>query len=42
MKTLGIMSILLVVLLAMPGCNTIKGAGQDVESVGDALEDAVN
>lgn len=23
-------------------CNTVKGAGEDVESVGDAAEDAVD
>jgi predicted small secreted protein len=25
--------------LALAGCNTIEGAGEDVESVGDAVED---
>jgi predicted small secreted protein len=30
------------VLFAMTGCNTVKGLGQDVENVGDAMKDAAN
>ena len=26
--------------LGLAGCNTIAGAGQDIESAGDAIEDA--
>ena len=25
--------------LALGGCNTVKGAGKDIESAGDAIED---
>lgn len=28
--------------LAVSACNTIEGAGQDVESVGETVEDAAN
>jgi predicted small secreted protein len=28
--------------LALAACNTVKGAGEDVESVGKAGEDAIN
>lgn len=26
----------------MPGCNTTKGAGQDIEELGDSIEDAAD
>ena len=42
MKKLCIMLVLLGVVLSITGCNTIKGAGKDVESVGDAMKDAAN
>ena len=28
--------------LSATACNTVKGAGQDIESVGQAGEDAIN
>lgn len=33
-------TMLLVVMLS--GCNTIEGAGQDIEAGGEAVEDAAN
>jgi entericidin A len=30
---------LLVVAFALAGCNTVKGFGQDVQKVGDKIED---
>ncbi|MCE9614458.1 MAG: entericidin A/B family lipoprotein [Lentisphaerae bacterium] len=42
MKILCAMLIMLGASLTMLGCNTVKGAGQDVENVGDAMKDAVN
>ena len=31
---------LLVVMLAVTGCNTLEGAGKDVERTGEKIEDA--
>lgn len=31
--------LLLVVSAVLSGCNTIEGAGEDLESAGDAIED---
>ena len=42
MKKLCILVVLLGALFSMTGCNTVKGVGQDVESVGDAMKDAAN
>ena len=33
---------LLFALLVLSGCNTIRGVGQDVESAGDAIEEAAD
>lgn len=30
------------ILLSVSACNTVKGAGQDIESVGQAGEDAID
>lgn len=30
------------IVLAASACNTVKGAGQDIESVGEAGSDAIN
>jgi entericidin B len=30
------------IVLSASACNTVKGAGQDVESVGQAGDDAIN
>jgi entericidin B len=35
-------AIALLALLALSGCNTIQGVGQDVESAGDAIEEAAD
>ncbi|MBK1709117.1 putative small secreted protein [Marichromatium gracile] len=32
--------ILLIALVGLPGCNTIEGAGKDIQSGGDAVSDA--
>jgi predicted small secreted protein len=37
MKSLVILS-LIAILPALSACNTIKGVGRDIESVGDALD----
>lgn len=37
MKSLVILS-LIAILPALAACNTIKGVGRDIESVGDALD----
>jgi len=29
------------VLLALVGCNTVKGVGQDLQKAGETIEDAV-
>ncbi len=29
-----------VLLLCSPGCNTVEGAGKDLESAGEAIQDA--
>ena len=34
--------ILVALLLTTAACNTIRGAGRDVQSVGEAVEDASN
>ncbi|MFN3231505.1 MAG: entericidin A/B family lipoprotein [Alphaproteobacteria bacterium] len=33
---------LVLVLTAVAACNTVQGAGQDIESVGEAGEEAMN
>ncbi|WP_211232707.1 entericidin A/B family lipoprotein [Marinobacterium litorale] len=33
-------SLVMVISLGISGCNTIEGAGQDIEKAGDAIEDA--
>ena len=30
------------VILALPGCNTISGAGEDIEATGDAISDTAD
>ncbi len=42
MKMLFMMLVLLGVAVCGSACNTVRGAGQDIESVGDAMKDAVN
>ncbi len=42
MNTLRLFTVLstLSVLLALAGCNTVKGIGQDLQKVGEKIEDA--
>ncbi|OYW47309.1 MAG: entericidin [Sphingomonadales bacterium 32-68-7] len=35
-------SVLALAALAVTGCKTVKGLGQDIESVGQAGSDAIN
>ncbi|MES2999948.1 MAG: entericidin A/B family lipoprotein [Pseudomonadota bacterium] len=39
MKTIASL-LVLSFLLALAGCNTVKGAGQDIQRAGTAIEDA--
>jgi predicted small secreted protein len=39
MKTL-ISTLILAFCFAITGCNTIKGAGQDIQKAGEKIEDA--
>lgn len=39
MKTLTV-SVLIVGLLALTGCNTVKGVGQDIQKAGSVIEGA--
>lgn len=43
-STFKLIGITIITLAAMSttACNTIQGAGQDIESAGEALEDAVS
>ena len=42
MKKLLIMLVLLGAVLCVTSCNTLKGAGQDIENAGDAVKDAAD
>ena len=35
-------AVLVVSAMALGACNTVKGAGEDIQSVGQAGEDAMN
>lgn len=35
-------AVLIAAVVALAACNTVKGAGEDVQSVGQAGEDAIN
>ncbi len=39
MKTLTVL-IASLMILVLPACNTVKGAGQDIQKVGEKIEDA--
>ena len=39
--TIGVISFLMLVTL-LQGCNTMRGAGQDIEEAGEAIEDAAD
>ena len=40
MKTL-VTTTLLAALMALAGCNTVKGIGQDLQKAGEKIEDSV-
>lgn len=42
MKKLLVLVVLLGMAFAVTSCNMIKGAGQDIEDAGDAVQDAAN
>jgi len=42
MKTLVMVVVLLGVAGLLTSCNMLRGAGQDIESVGDAIKDAAD
>ncbi|MGF1607427.1 MAG: entericidin A/B family lipoprotein [Rhodothalassiaceae bacterium] len=33
---------LIATMMLLAGCNTVEGAGEDIESVGDGIEDAAD
>ncbi len=39
MKTLAVL-IASTLIVVLSGCNTVKGAGQDIQKVGEKIEDA--
>jgi len=39
-KGLGVAGLVLAATLSLAACNTVEGVGQDVESSGEAIEDA--
>jgi predicted small secreted protein len=41
MRSLMIAFLLVASVIALSGCETIKGAGRDITNAGEALEDAV-
>jgi predicted small secreted protein len=40
MKTKIATLLVVTALLALAGCNTVRGAGQDIQKAGNAIEDA--
>jgi predicted small secreted protein len=42
MKNLLMALVLLGMVLLVASCNMLRGAGQDIESVGDSIKDAAN
>ncbi len=40
--TIGLALLLAVLLLNAVGCNTIEGAGEDIEAAGEGIEDAAD
>ena len=34
--------LLSITVLAMAGCNTVRGAGKDIQKAGEAIEDAAD
>jgi predicted small secreted protein len=39
---LGTLFFLSAVLLALPACNTVEGAGEDIQATGDAISDTAD
>ncbi len=39
LRIIALIALLLSLGVALGGCNTIRGAGQDVEAAGDAIEE---
>lgn len=35
-------AVLIAAVIALGACNTVKGAGEDIQSVGEAGEEAIN
>ena len=35
-------AVLIAAVVALAACNTVKGAGEDIQSVGEAGEEAIN
>lgn len=42
MKSLYMLLVVLGTMIAMTGCNTAHGVGQDIEDAGEAVKDATN
>lgn len=41
-KTLFVATLLVGFASALPACNTVEGAGEDIEGTGDAIKDAAD
>ncbi len=41
-RSKSILAIAILAAVAMSGCNTVEGAGKDVESAGEAIQDAAD
>ena len=42
MRKFAAAAVLVMAVLALGACNTVKGVGRDIESAGQAGEDAIN
>ena len=42
MRKSAAVAVLIAAVVALAACNTVKGAGRDIQSVGQAGEDAIN
>jgi len=41
MKRLIALFLLLLALFSIPACNTLKGAGQDIQNAGEEMDEAI-
>lgn len=41
-RALPAVALAIVAALVLAGCNTVKGAGKDIESAGEAMQDAAD